>query len=80
MNGLVLGFLGSFGDAFEFLFDNAWFVADKTGAAVRTTPFQVTTPAATGWSASLPVHGTRLLRVTPSATAAGYEAEGVTAA
>jgi hypothetical protein len=32
-------------------------------------------PAATGWSARLAAHGTRLLRVTPTRTAAGYEAE-----
>ena len=32
-------------------------------------------PADSGWSAPIPAHGTRLLRVTPSRTAAGYEAE-----
>jgi hypothetical protein len=32
-------------------------------------------PSPTSWSASIPAHGTRLLRVTPSGTAAGYEAE-----
>ena len=32
-------------------------------------------PAETDWSARIPAHGTRLLRVTPIRTAAGYEAE-----